>query len=72
MFSPLVREAKAVCLNGAEATAMDFVIGAHELGTSLTAASSGDQATLESLLAKWVLKSPTASDSPSRKASGAQ
>jgi hypothetical protein len=51
---------------------MDFVIEAHELGTSLTAASSGDQATLESLLAKWVLKSPTASDSPSRKASGAQ
>jgi hypothetical protein len=47
-----------VYLNEAEATAMDAVIEAHELGTSVTAASNGiDQATLESLLAKGVLKS---------------
>ena len=39
---------------------MDSVIEAHELGTSVTATSSGIDraATLESLLARGVLKSP--------------
>lgn len=50
---------KGVYLTEDERAAMDVVEEAHDLRTSVTAASDGiDQAILESLLMKGVLQSP--------------